>query len=391
VRRAHRPRPRRASLTGCGGLDAKHTAAAIAPRKGQAAAATTAANMATTQRNPYDEALTTILFWVVVGELAVLVPVVTAFLVTVQRHYRRWLVLRSRGLWYTRCLLWGPYVQFAICFALAFTCMYIQWDHRSPALAALTVCEEAVLFFLTGVVIARQLVLATIFQTLPWHRPNSLKTVTINRSVFVAIPIVLTFVWLCVSGLATQLLVFGVISEDAGSTLIYVATTAVVLLYAFPAFANRRIPMMLFCDYWANVATFILVFLVILGVGCASSIYLVPNSYWLAYRIARTCGIVAVVGLYPVINFFRPVWAVWRDDIVYLQGHENAIRDVRMHLDGTDAPTIVGPAALLGSSSQAAIAPATETIVMGRITVALDAQSPDHMAVLRNAESFDDA
>jgi len=302
-----------------------------------------------------DVVLTRQLLWVLVAEIAVLAPAVLAVVITVHRNYARWLIFRSRGVWYTWLLSWGPFVQFALSLSLAITCVVVAWPPESVGGAVLGAVEETWLFFMTGVVIARQLILAVLFNTLPGRRRHAVTEMNIAPHHLLFVPVGVALLWV-VFGEVPQLLAnFDVLPSAITSTITYLATAAVVLLYAVPAFANRDIPMTLFCDYRANVLTFVLLVLVSIGISCLNAIYLYPNGYYLALPVARSCAYVVVVALYALINFGVPTLAVWRGNAAYLQLHEDAIREVKL---------IVAAAA-----DQAPRDP----IVMERITVRIEA------------------
>ena len=311
-----------------------------------------------------DVALSQLLLWVLLGEIAVLLPIVLAVAVTVHVNYDRWLILRSRGVWYTRVLSWGPLVQFALSLALALTCVYAGWTAQSAGLAVLGAVEETWLFFLTGAVIARQFILALVFNTLPGrrrHRGGVATYTTMGPNHFLLVPLAVTLIWIVFGEVPQQLMAFGVLPAAITSTITYLAVAAVVLLYAVPAFANRSIPMVLFCDYRANVLTFVILVIVSIGISCLNGIYLFPQGYLLALRVARSCAYVVVAAMYTIINFAVPAWAVWTGNTAYLQLHEDAIREVKL---------IVPSGAAADHPSQ----PHLDTVVMERITVRIEAE-----------------
>ena len=308
-----------------------------------------------------DVALTASLAWALVGEALVAVPLLILIAVTVNRNFDRWLIIKSRGIWYIRCLTYGPFVQLVLSMTVAFTCWQLQWSQTAPALAALTIAEETCLAFMTGVMVARQLVLAIVFRTLPGQRASTVHAMNVTPAFFLIVPILVAAFWILLGEIPQQLAIFGVMSLTVSSIMTYLVAAVIVLLYAVPAFANREIPMEIFCDYWPNVVTFSVLVIATVTVSCINSLVLVPAGYLLAYRAARSVAYVAVVSLYSVINLIRPAWAIWTRDVAYLNHHEEAIRGVKItvpvHRSGAPPPPV-------------------EHIVMERITVHLEAADP---------------
>jgi hypothetical protein len=289
-----------------------------------------------------DAVLAQLLLWVLVGEIVLSVPLVVAIVATVQRHYERWLVFRSRGLWYTRCLSIGPFVQFALSLSLALAGLYTPWAPQAVGLAVLGTFEELWLILLTGVVIGRQVVLSIVFRTLPVATPRTVVPTPLATSPhhFLLVPLGVVLLWALLSILPQLLALYGAMPPDGAAILTYITAAVVVALYAVPALCNRTIPMPLFCDYRANLITFAALVVVSVGLSVLNGVFLVPAGLLLSQRLARACAYVGLAAMYTTVNLVMPAGAVWRNDLEYLQLREDALREVRFFVPHNEGVNI---------------------------------------------------
>ena len=241
-----------------------------------------------------DEALAQLLLWVALGEAAVLLAVVVPVLVTVQRHYGQWLVLRTRGNVYTTCMTLSAPLQIALALATVVVCAHYGPGTEVAALV-LTAAQQLLAFAVTGVLMARQLILGVIFGTAPFagHRPNDMARPLALKAgrVYVLVPLATTLLWASL-GLVPQLVLAlnsNAISVRAAAICAVTAALLVSGFYGVVVVRNRTIHMTAFCDYRTNIATFVLMIALTVVSASVTILYASAHNYWLSSYGIRSC------------------------------------------------------------------------------------------------------
>jgi len=273
-----------------------------------------------------DVASATILMWITVAVVVLLGGALVPLMATVHRHYARWLVFRARGRFYTQCLTWMPPAQYALSLAAVILCVQRELDRTSPALLALVVAEQICLFALCGVIIARQVVLSQIFQTLPWQHRDLLRALAVRSTpIFLGVMGGVCLVWITLATVPQALMAFGIVGAPVASVSTLLAAALVASLYALVVVCNRHIQLTAFCDYGTNIATFCMMVVLTVATACVNTVYYYPNGLWQSNVALRSLLYVLTAAMYALINYIRPVWAVWRGDAAYLNKFESSL------------------------------------------------------------------
>lgn len=106
------------------------------------------------------------LMWGVIVQAILFGPVVVAIGLTALHNFQRWRIFRSRGKPYIHSQTWAALLLFTVTTALAICFVVVPWTSTATAgVAVLVVLQEASFFYLVGVIITRQWVLAVLFRT----------------------------------------------------------------------------------------------------------------------------------------------------------------------------------------------------------------------------------
>ena len=226
-------------------------------------------------------------------------------------------------------MLWmtfAPPVQIFLSLTAVILCVHRDLDRTSPVLLTLVIAEQVSLFALSGVIIARQLILSQIFQTLPWQERNLMRPLAVRGTVvYLAVCTSVTLLWVFLASIPQALMNFNIVTPQLASATTLVAAVIVAVFYGLVVVCNRLIPLSVFCDYATNIVTFCMMVVLVVASACINNLYYFPNDLWQSNVALRSVLYIVAACMYAVINYIRPVWAVWRHDIIYLRKYEDSV------------------------------------------------------------------
>ena len=270
------------------------------------------------------------LMWGVIAQVVVFGPLVVAIGVTALVNFQRWRIFRSRGKPYIHSQTWAALLLFLVTAAMAICFVAVPWTSTATApVAVLVVLQEAFFFYLVGVIITRQWVLALLFRTTECHGDNDLvpQRPRVTPAVFVGGPFLISLVYLVVCQIPYQLNVFGVIASATYTGLAY--AVGLFILFGVPAFANRKIPMALFYDYRSNMVAAVIVGIVFVTVTVWDFVVLTAPDQLIERRLVLSNMYIFLGAVVAIFSLGRPAFAVWYADVAYLDNFEEIGSSVR--------------------------------------------------------------
>ena len=258
-------------------------------------------------------------------QTAVFAPLVAVIGVTALRNFTHWSIFRSRGRPYTHNLTWGVLALMGVTSILAACFIGVPWTSEAlPGVAVLVVLMEGLFFYLVGVIITRQWVLALVFRTLSCRgggggdiHPMVRKRIT--PAIFIGLPFFIATCYLLAEQLPLQLNIFGVISTPGTGYIGYAYTCMLIVVFVVPAFANRRIPVGLFYDYRSNIFVFTVSVVLFVVVVSLAGVFLSGPANIVASRLVYCNLYIFLATVYTAAGLLRPALAVWRHDAEYLE------------------------------------------------------------------------